>query len=404
MGKFTNTTYTNTVNSLIQAQKNILATNPFLKFSDKKPTVVTYYKQNLEKTTTDEGSNDIYQTIGSQSSIWYNKINNFCIYGFDKVSIDLQISEYGMESSEIAGEAVVLPKTIIPTSGDYFKVNYIDEELLFIVNDTQSDGLDYGNGIWKIAYHLEKRDSLSDLEKQVVRTYTYNAAFEGTDYKVVIEEDTAQLVNKLDGALDMMTSLYQSYYDNNVQSFTYRYNGALFYDPYMIEFMMRTGIMKNSEKYIFIDHATPVPNTFAFDYSKSFFYLIENPSELESREWKDTVCATAITDVNTLFVTRLETYYKVDYLKKYEYISSFSIFPAEVSTKIITGGEYFDESSPYYIYNLLLAHMKGDNDYLGTSDLISVLTHLDSVDNKEYFYLIPICMYILNNYIGSLLH
>ena len=77
MGKFTNTTYTNTVNSLIQAQKNILATNPFLKFSDKKPTVVTYYKQNLEKTTTDEGSNDIYQTIGSQSSIWYNNLKAF---------------------------------------------------------------------------------------------------------------------------------------------------------------------------------------------------------------------------------------------------------------------------------------------------------------------------------------
>ena len=57
---FTNTKYSDTITSLTDTGKKLIEQNLFLKSTDKKPTKVTYYKQNLEQTTTDEASADIY--------------------------------------------------------------------------------------------------------------------------------------------------------------------------------------------------------------------------------------------------------------------------------------------------------------------------------------------------------
>ena len=50
-GRFTNTNYGKTIDSLVQATKGVL-NNPYYIHSNKKPTEVTYYKQNVEKGTT----------------------------------------------------------------------------------------------------------------------------------------------------------------------------------------------------------------------------------------------------------------------------------------------------------------------------------------------------------------
>ena len=55
MGKFTDTKYTNTIDSLVNATKSKL-NNPYYKFNDRKPTKVTYYAQNKEMSTLDEAS------------------------------------------------------------------------------------------------------------------------------------------------------------------------------------------------------------------------------------------------------------------------------------------------------------------------------------------------------------
>ena len=400
---FTNTKYSDTITSLVDTGKKLIETNPFLKFTDKKPTKVTYYKQNLEQSTTDETSADIYQTIGNHSSIKYNKIKNFMIYGFDRVSpmINLEMGEFGMESSEISGNAVILPKTIVPTSGDYFVVDQIEkEELLFIVNDAQSDGLEHENSSYKIEYHLEKRDALEEIERQVVRTYTYNASFEGTDFKVIMEDGDLEVVNALGETLNILTSMYQSYFDNNVQNFVYNMDGWYMYDPYMVEFMIRNKIMTDT---LYISHGTPIGNTFAYDYSKTFFYLIEHPEEFQNRhiEFKHTAVGIMITEVNTLFVTRLHDYYRVEYNNKYGTITAFNIFPADMVGNLYSG-TYFDDKQNK-IYNILIAHLNGDDSYL-SNEIIHSLQHLEYCNNKQYFYMVPICLYVINQYIQKLLH
>ena len=55
------------------------------------------------------------------------------------------------------------------------------------------------------------------------------------------------------------------------------------------------------------------------------------------------------------------------------------------------------------IYNILIAHLNGDDGYLN-NEIIHSLQHLEYCDNKEYFYMVPICLYIINQYIQKLLH
>ena len=56
---FTNTTYRETADNLIQGFKDRLTNNPYYIYSNLKPTPVTYWNINIHKSTLDQGSRDI---------------------------------------------------------------------------------------------------------------------------------------------------------------------------------------------------------------------------------------------------------------------------------------------------------------------------------------------------------
>ena len=86
---FSDTTYTNTLDSLIKASNEKIS-NPYYKFSDKKPTKVTYYKQNKEKSTLDQASGLYGEHVGEQSPFKFNKINNFLLYGIEQMNTSFE--------------------------------------------------------------------------------------------------------------------------------------------------------------------------------------------------------------------------------------------------------------------------------------------------------------------------
>lgn len=400
MGKFTDTRYTSTMDNLIESINKDQLQNPYLKFSDKRATKVTYYKQNLEKTTTDEGTQDVYQTVGSNSSIKYNKINGFFLYGIDQVDTIAEMGDWGLEAQDISGDAVILPKTITPTSGDYFIIPYLKENLLFRVNEVQQDTFYHGNNFFKISYKLEKSNAISQIEEQVVAEYNFIFSNVGTDFSAVISSTSTDMINKLDSIISNLTSMFEIFFDNNVQNFVFTYNGFHMYDPYLIEFILRNNLMASANDYIYVSHGTPVQKTFSYDYSRSWFKLIEDPTELDNRDFNNFASATAITELNTLFVTRLITYYKVDYASNFGKISAFPIFPSEVLMRI-KSGEYFTDSKNS-IYNLLIAHLNNDESYF-TGAMMDEIRNIEYSDNKEFFYLIPVYIFILNKYAEKLM-
>ena len=213
-GRFTNTTYTNTVDSLVQASKGVL-NNPYYVFTDKKPTKVTYYKQNLEKSTLDPGSNLNYAHIGQESPIKFTPVE---------------------------GEAVLPPNVIIPTMGDFFSISYLGEDILFKVNNVNNDTLDNGSNLYKINYKLEYTESRAEIEKQVTKTFHCVVNTIGSDFKCIIEETSYQLISILEDTLSEMVDAYQIFFNGKVQNFVYKMNGFYFYDSYLIEFMIKNKI------------------------------------------------------------------------------------------------------------------------------------------------------------------
>ena len=196
MGVFTNSTYTSTIHSIIAATESKI-NNPYYKFTEKKPTPCTYWKQNREKSTLDESTATNYSHVGEDSPIRFNQINNFYIYGFDKITLDYDLTDFGLESAEIAGEVVVLPNTIIPLPGDFFKVSSIKEDVLFKVNKVTPDTLDNGANFYKIEYKLELVNQYENILKQVVAEYEFIIENVGTDFSCFITSTNYDLAKEL---------------------------------------------------------------------------------------------------------------------------------------------------------------------------------------------------------------
>ena len=65
-GKFSNTTYSDTVNSLLGTMQSAIKNN-YYKYSDKPPTPVEYFHLNKQASTLDEGSELAYNNVGDNS-------------------------------------------------------------------------------------------------------------------------------------------------------------------------------------------------------------------------------------------------------------------------------------------------------------------------------------------------
>lgn len=401
-GKFINTTYGKTVDSLVKATKGVL-NNPYYVYTDKKPTKVTYYKQNLEKSTLDQDSGLNYSHIGEQSPIKFNKIEGFYIYGIDRMPTTLDVGDFGLETEEISGQAIILPNTIAPTHGDFFTISYLKEDILFRVNGVNDDTLDNGSNVYQIDYKLERVEDIKKIESQVVGTYKCLVNNIGTDFKCVIEDSSYSLIEKLEGAMEDITQAYLIFFDNKVQNFTYLYNGFHMYDPYMVEFMLRNKLMAYSENYIYVHHGASLPKTFGYDYTKTIYYLLENPEEKDSRKIYNMATAIGITDINSLLTTRQETYYQITYNDPNRINARIEIIPGEVLDRI-KSGELYSDADPIEkrVYNLMIAYFKKDYDYIKGS-LIDLIRQLDYTENKQFFYLIPINLFIMKSFIIHLM-
>ena len=158
MGKIIETSYHDTVEKITGFNGKLLQ-NTFYVLNDKKPTIVTYYNINKEASSLDPGSKLAYDNIGKDTPIRFNKIEDFIIYGFDRIELNTDIDEFGIEADKITGDCFVLPNTIFPTEGDYFEVEHItDAKWLFIVTDVQQDTLQNGSNAFKLTYKLEYVD------------------------------------------------------------------------------------------------------------------------------------------------------------------------------------------------------------------------------------------------------
>lgn len=395
MGKFSDTKYVKTIDSLVNASKDKIK-NPYYIFSDKKPTKVTYYNQNVEKSTLDEASGLYGAHLGADSPFKFNKIKDFLIYGMGQINVDLDAGDFGLESSPIAGEVIILPNTIVPRTGDFFSVTYIKENLLFKITSVSFDTLDTGANIYSIQYSMEHIDAIEQIEAQVEKTFSFIVQNVGTDFKTLMESEDVNMLNEIEALIENLIVKFSStFFDSRLQTFVFTHNGFNMYDPFMIEFLRKNNVLAYGDEYIHVDHAMATNRTFAMDYLKSFFYFLENPDE----DLNPKVIATAdlIQDPNSLFVTRLEDYYWVRHVDPNRMKSRFYVFDMDIIEHIQKNIAYEKGNKREY-YNLWIAFFNNDFEYL-KGDLLSKIKLFESFNNLECFYAMGITIYILEKYI-----
>ena len=275
-GKFINTDQKITFDTLADNMKDLL-NNPYYQFSDKKGTICQYYNINTTKTTLDEATRGNYSELGPDSPIRYNKVKNAIIYGFGKLDINLEVTDFGLEGNDITGESYILPDTIIPYPGDFFTVDQLDKPYLFKVTNAQPNMLYSEQVMYKISWVLSYPD-LHDINNQVVGEYVYNNSAFGTNNKVVIESSIYDLVSQIqDTLIKLKDYFYMLFYDQKVQTFIYLHNKVIHtYDPYLIEFISRNNILSGATDYIYVTQQMFLPSTFGIDYDKTIFSCIED--------------------------------------------------------------------------------------------------------------------------------
>ena len=401
MGNFINTNYNKTIDNLVEGAKSRL-NNPFYIYGDRKPTIVTYYNINHNASTIDKGSSTLYDDIGQNSSLRFNKIENFHLYGIEKINVNLDVGEYGLESP-IEGEALILPNTIVPVPGDMFIINHvIDKPYLFMVTGIGIDTLYTGANFYKISYKLTRTDmdALTSLETvQTIKRFTYKAGNVGTTLTPLIESNQAELIDKIEDNIDTLLNYYMNlFYKNSVQNFILEYQHMYLYDPYLIEFMIRNKLFALSgNNYFHVEQAVYIGDTFALEYDHTIFKDIEIK---KSNMRLNSVYPVPIDDPNSLLVDRLESYYKLSNKVMYkDYDNPINWLDMDLLDRVINN-ELYDEDSNLYYRNLLILYMN-NKEFDITDKIMNSIMDIEFNYTKELFYMIPILVFILKSYVNK---
>lgn len=406
MGKILTTTYKDSVQQ-VTGFYNDLVNNPFYQFNEKKPTICTYYNINQDFSSVDPGSKLIMDNIGSESPLRFNCIHDFILYGFDKIQLQTDLDEFGLESDKISGECIVIPNNFIPTEGDYFEVEHIqDSTYLFIITDVQKDTLNNGSNAYKINYRLEYNTN-RDLSNLVVHNFKAIEVREAsTNIQKVVRCEDYDIAKYMDKTAVYLKSYFSNlFYNDKVQTFIYEdLSEYRIYDQYMIEFLIRNQILANGEdSYIHIDHKIPVNNTFAIDYDKTFLRVFESKRKEKLLQSERNVIIDYITAYGSIFSSRYETYYKARYVDTNTPGFSTSCLGDDLIYDILENHlvpEDDNELKPELWKNILIKYF---NDEDITEEEVRSIENLKFEYSKNAYYIIPLLIFCLEKYIVNTL-
>ena len=397
-GRFSNTQYSDTMNSLLGTMKKALNNN-YYKYSDKPPTPVEYFHINKDASMIDEGTQSVYNTVGDDSPFLYNRITNMIILGLDQMAITYNNDEYGLKSEPIEGEFIILPNIIIPYEDDQFIITYDKNKVIFKVTHVDPDTLENGANAYRIQFR-QSTATREDLMKQVVEDFELIISNIGTNFNPVLKSSMVEYIRGMDTLITDLKLYYkQIFYNKRVQTFTFKYLESNFYDPYLIEFIRRNNLMDGDGEYIYIQHQTQLEPMFPMNYRKTMFNFLEQKDVRHVDAYRHRGAGKLITNKFDIFYSRMEEYYEMyyDYLEDYEFIKQVPCFRDEFIDHVMKA-EIFEVRLTFY--NVILKYLY-DRDI--TIDDLDSIEKINYENNPTLFYAIPCIIYCLEKSINKMM-
>lgn len=434
---FSNVTFNDRIDSFNKAQKDKLK-NPYYAFTNENKTLVTYFHVNKPKSTLDDGTHGLYDTIGPESGLRWNKINNMPLYGLDKILADMNIGEYGLEAAPIEGDGLILPNTIIPNPEDCFIIPLIDKSILFRVTNVSPTMIENDNLMYKISYILDSTGRADKIMKQVIyeydtldggvpsnktpnftgsSNYGSNASSNSTNggtagagshnmdsngmsnSGIFIEVGKKQILDELMLTIRQLTDWYVDiFYNFKLEAFILKHQGEYLYDEYLTEFIIRNKIVSPNEYKVHVMHQTNLPRTFSVDYEKTIFRFVET-QDRDIADYTIKAYPLFINDLGSTLANRYYFYYKMNYIfNRVVYPNTMHIISVLSNDLVYHIEHNVNEDSIGYM-NFIVKHLNLTD--INHNDLL-YLNNIYPEPTIEWFYNIPILIMILHNLVNSI--
>lgn len=406
---FTNTIYRDMVGNLTKSGLDRLH-NPYWKYLNQKPTKVTYWNLNSKRSTLDQAKKDTYDQLGPKSSLRYNRIKDFIIYGLPRFQVDLNLEETGIQSSEISGQGLILPNTIIPSVDDYFTIDYMTKPYLFRVTRQTIDNLEQSSGInfYRIEVTLDntRQDYLKALNgRQLAYKYIFKIDRVGTNMTPILTEEEDAAIGRLQQIYDLLRTRYiELFWRSNVQTFICAYlDGMYLYDPYLIEFIIRNGLFASDDElqYLFIDQAVHHSSTFNIEYDHTIFRDFERRNP---KMHTNSVYPVPVHDPNSLLMDRMEDYLELSNHLQHSNQRPINQLNNNLFDHIVENTPFNEEDTANHklYWNILTNWINMGDEYTITVPQLESLDKLTYKYNKDLFYEIPLLMFVLQAYMTKL--
>lgn len=397
-GKFSNVSFNNSFENINKLQKEKLK-NPYYAYSKTTKSLATYYHVNQKKSTLDEGTKQPFSHVGSSSPIRYDKINNMALYGFNKPQIELELGEFGL-NAPIDGDCFILPNVLDPPiPNSYFSIELIDKKLLFKVTNVTPNVIENDNVIYRINYSLDSAIKSEQIEKQVVNEYDYIDGNISNNWNhKLVDSKSARYAKQIEDWIYKLRFWYiDLFYNNKLECFLFEHGPNYVYDEYLIEFIIRNNIISPNESGIYINHQTNISKTFSIDYEKTLFRMFEkNRSDIENYILKAGL--SFIDDIGSTLSNRYYEYFRMVYMFDgivfTPHIPVLSILENDLIYHIETHKE--KENSSYE--NIIIKYINKTLDFKDLDNLDNIQPEYD----KEYFYILPILIFILRKLSNSI--
>lgn len=387
MGKFTNMKVQQTVDTLTDGFKNMYS-NPYYALLDKGKTNVTYLSQSEELSTLDEGNLKAYADRGNDSPIKFNQINNVMMLGLDKIILQLEMGEFGIEANEINGEATMLPG-LVPKANDYFFINHYKNDYLFKVTGVNL-GTPEVESIYSITYRVVKADA-DNIMKNVVNEYEMIVSNYGTQYNAVLQKVDFDFVTSVEYIIDKIKEYYfDLFYNQRVESFILEDNYQFIYDPVLTEFIIRNKLLYDSKSFVCFTQQMFLEQTFSLEYDKTFFRCIETN---DIRSMKRVITNGYLEPINqplSILSMRPELYNRLKYGNSINsYMPVITTIDIELIKRICSDETIESDDA---IENIIINYMNGRTITKADIETLEAITY---TKNKRLFYLLPIVIYVL---------
>lgn len=218
------------------------------------PTIIaTWYRINPDLSRLVDGWDNIRDFISPESTVVYDKIENFPLCGVENLTTQAQFDDEMGTHEDFQSSGVVYPKTVYPIPNSFFTINDAEITALYVVTEAHPVTL-RSNPFIEFSFKLYSRDPevIKQLNRQVRDVYTTLISTVGMEKSLVIAKsalnDLSHHVEQYAELSDMYSSLF---YDRNKATFVFDglpdpdtgEHRATFIDMTLWKFMFDEGII-----------------------------------------------------------------------------------------------------------------------------------------------------------------